>query len=965
MSSHRRYLRTSTGIGFAFFLLASVVWFGTAPVRAACTALPNTICSTNPPNPWPSTIGTGPTSPVGSTVDVQAGATVSTGNASAISLSDNAAITVRGGATVENNATKTGPSNYGTGLNTVEFRAGGSLVVEAGGQIISKGSAGNSEAVNVTGGGNTITNHGYILRDNSSGAAIWFENTYGTNIRNTVDNNGTIETKSGGNVIGSSGPGAVDFYNRENGVVKGSLLFGAGNDNLFLYTGSQITGSLTGGGGTDTITLRGLGFQSMDGNIQGFENLRKEEAGTWELTGSITGNMAVTVADGRLIVSGNNAAFTGTMTVDPAGTLQGNAGSLTPVITNNGQVLFQQDTTGTYSGLIQGSGAVTVTGAGVLTLTGPNTYKGGTTIDNGTLAVAADNALGDLSGPLTFSGGTLQVTGSSFTGTGRTINWGPNGGGFDIAEPSNTFTVSQVLSGGPLKVNELGGLGTLKLTGADTFILTDVFNGALVVDSITSPITVHAAGTLGGSGNSIINGQVDNFGTVEPGFELSAAGSKLTINGNYVGHDGKLKLKTVLGDNSSLTDQLVITGGGHTASGTTGIVVTNVDGPGALTSGKGIPIVLPTGGASITAGAFGPNGSVVPGAAAGIYQYLLYQGTGGDTTYYLRSHTDNDEPPGPIYRPDVSIHSVLATMARQQGLVTLGAFHDRNGDQRLAAGAGSRTGAWGRLFGQSVEQSHSGHVNAHFDGNMGGLQSGLDVAQWISASGHQDRLGVFAAYTRSTGDVRGFALGDPDRIAGRAELDGTSAGGYWTHLAPTGWYTDAVLMGTRFDGGGHTAVGTDFDATGYGVTASIEGGYAISLWGGLRLEPQAQLVYTHINIDNVDDPYSHVAYDTPDSLAGRVGFRLWADMMPLPMVLRPYLKANVWQDFTQTDRIRFAHVHEIESRHRATTLELGGGVVAQLSSSVGLWVSADYTTDFAGSDNERESVRGTAGLRVI
>ena len=89
--------------------------------------------------------------------------------------------------------------------------------------------------------------------------------------------------------------------------------------------------------------------------------------------------------------------------------------------------------------------------------------------------------------------------------------------------------------------------------------------------------------------------------------------------------------------------------------------------------------------------------------------------------------------------------------------------------------------------------------------------------------------------------------------------------------------------------------------------------------------------------------------------------RLSADLLPLPYVLRPYLKANVWQAFTETDSIRFNAVHVVDTRHRATTLELGGGFIA----NIGLWASADWTTDIASSENEREAVRGTAGIRIV
>jgi autotransporter family porin len=170
-------------------------------------------------------------------------------------------------------------------------------------------------------------------------------------------------------------------------------------------------------------------------------------------------------------------------------------------------------------------------------------------------------------------------------------------------------------------------------------------------------------------------------------------------------------------------------------------------------------------------------------------------------------------------------------------------------------------------------------------------------------------------------------------------------------------------MGTHLDGQDE-ALGDQVDISGYGAVVSIEGGYPIVVAPGVRLEPQAQLVYQHLNLHDVDDPFSHVAYDTPDALFGRIGVRLSADLLPPPHVLRPYLKANIWQDFTETDTIRFSGIHRIVSRHETTTLELGG-VVAQISPGVGLWAGAEYTTDIGGNYESRESVSGTAGLRVV
>ncbi|MFX6218358.1 autotransporter-associated beta strand repeat-containing protein, partial [Acinetobacter baumannii] len=71
-------------------------------------------------------------------------------------------------------------------------------------------------------------------------------------------------------------------------------------------------------------------------------------------------------------------------------------------------------------------------------------------------------------------------TGTSFTGTTRTIVWGANGGGFDIADGRNSFTGGHSLTGGgPLTKT---GAGTLTLNGQNRYAgATTVDAGKLVV----------------------------------------------------------------------------------------------------------------------------------------------------------------------------------------------------------------------------------------------------------------------------------------------------------------------------------------------------------------------------------------------------------------------------------------------------------------------------------------------------
>ena len=81
-------------------------------------------------------------------------------------------------------------------------------------------------------------------------------------------------------------------------------------------------------------------------------------------------------------------------------------------------------------------------------------------------------------------------------------------------------------------------------------------------------------------------------------------------------------------------------------------------------------------------------------------------------------------------------------------------------------------------------------------------------------------------------------------------------------------------------------------------------------------------------------------------------------------MLRTYLKANIWQDFAGSDRTIYNDLTEIVSRHRSTTLELGGGFTTNIAPNVGLGASAGWSTDIGGTEQERESVSGNAGIRI-
>ena len=493
-------------------------------------------------------------------VTVNDGASVAVTDTNAISLGNNATITLGSSGpnppvlveTTTDGAA--GNGQYGDGSNTIDIGSNSTIVINSNASVIAAGTQSTSEAINPYGSGDTITNYGVIQGGPST--AIWFQNVAPSRSpANVVENYGTIIAGTSGQAIGASGNVGIDFTNETGGTVIGSVDLSGGDDHVTLNPGSTITGNLDGGGGDNLLTLNASPGSSdtMSGQINNFETLDKTGAGVWTLTGAIGNNTAagstpliVNVIGGTLVLTGDNTAFNGVITInpgvnpakpgpDPSATLEAPAQSLPPTITDHGILLINQSTPGTYGGLVQGTGVLTKIGGGVLTLTGANTYSGGTFLNAGAVAVSADSALGAATGPLTFNGGVLQFDSNFNLSSSRVITLNAagggfaGGGGFDVNGHATTVSQGIVGAGGLTISDSSGGGGVLVLTGANSYTggttiaggalqlgaggisgsvvgnVTD--NGALVFDRsdvVTFPGIISGTGSLAQIGSGVV-----------------------------------------------------------------------------------------------------------------------------------------------------------------------------------------------------------------------------------------------------------------------------------------------------------------------------------------------------------------------------------------------------------------------------------------------------------------------------
>ena len=268
----------------------------------------------------------------------------------------------------------------------------------------------------------------------------------------------TINWWPGGteDVAWSIGGGYAHFAGMAGTVALGENVSANG---LTFHTGGYV---IT---GANAITLNNPGTISVP-------------AGNTSISCIIAGTSGLTYSgSGALTLSGANT-YTGTTTIGSGCTLTiAGAGSLgsgsyAGNIDNSGTFTYSSSAAQTLSGVISDTGALTQSGSGTLTLSRANTYIGGTTVNSGTLQISGAGTLGDRSGSLTVSGGTLdlgptsQQVGAVKISGGTIQNGSPLFGLTGLNYDGESGTVNANLAGSSMTKS---GSEELTLTGRNMF----------------------------------------------------------------------------------------------------------------------------------------------------------------------------------------------------------------------------------------------------------------------------------------------------------------------------------------------------------------------------------------------------------------------------------------------------------------------------------------------------------------
>ncbi|MBA8907209.1 autotransporter outer membrane beta-barrel domain-containing protein [Aminobacter sp. NyZ550] len=730
-----------------------------------------------------------------------------------------------------------------------------------------------------------------------SGASAGLTDTDGTNAL-TMPAGGT-GTINGDVVFGNF----RDVVTIHSGVINGAVNQSGGIDDFVMSGG--VVGSLNQGSALDTATISG-------GHIIG-----EFFAGDFvTMTGGRIGNVNLEQANNEMRMSGGSVdtsivAVQGNDLLEISGT----AAVGTFINLGNGNNIFRWLGGGSIGGNVtMGTGQDTALLRGLTEAS----FAAGQLIDGGSSA----------------SIDTLTFEGTGSTSVARYVNW----------ETVNLTQGSQFTLDGDLVLGDgLSNTGSLSIDASST---------------LRAGAGVNAAVRAFTGGNAVM---LTNAGTVDLTNGAASATDSFTVVGNYIGAGGYIRLDTVVSGDGAPSDRLVIEGGN--ASGSTGIIIVNLGGTGEQTDADGILVVETTSGGTTDAGAF----TLASPVAYGAYEYLLFRGdaAGLGENWYLRSElvnpVDPSEPGIPLIRPETADYSVMPPMARDVALATLGTFHERRGEQGFLAGGDDLSVGWGRVFGSSSSQDWAGTVSPSADSTTLGIQAGLDLWRGETEAGARHAAGLFLGYASLNADIRGAVQGQADLAAGKLDLDAYSVGGYFTHVGAGGWYVDAVLMGSWLGGDAGSDRAIAIDADGRVVTASLEAGAPIALTASWMLEPQAQIIWQDVSLEDADDTLSGVRFDEGRGVTGRIGARLEGTFDTASGQLKPYLKANLWHGFDGED-VTYFDSDAIRVETGGTRLELGAGISHAFTDKVSAFAVADYSFNLGGERSR--SFEGNIGLQV-
>ena len=436
----------------------------------------------------------------------------------------------------------------------------------------------------------------------------------------------------------------------------------------------------------------------------------------------------------------------------------------------------------------------------------------------------------------------------------------------------------------------------------------------------------------------------------------------LTVN-NFIADPGSTITMNVFADGENSTADQVVINDSYTGSPTQIIPVIN-RGSGDLPN-NGIVLVQGNG------ASFASDDFFSTPVNSGFYTYNgEFSDTSGDSQFLLFSQL-NSAAAGASVLPALGTRTILSTLPSVQDRMHAPRLSVTGTGQAAANGGmwgqqenGAQKGIWARLFGGSNKFRSDDSADNGFDTSLWAVQAGYDLMAKKDANGSRSYAGLYLAYGNSSGNaqINGQNVGDVD-------LDATSVGAYWTMYSPSDLYLSITgqyswLNGIKASGGGESV-----SPGGSGFAISLEGGKTLNREKSMLIEPQAQLIYSHTDIDDSVLPAGPLRQTaTPielsnlNSVTGRLGVLFQKNPRSGNNFL-PWARVNLWHTFSGSSTMSSPGLDDVETSMNGTSAELTAGfnLLGNEDSKWAIDVSAGYLFNLSGAKNT--GWRGNLGAR--
>ena len=337
----------------------------------------------------------------------------------------------------------------------------------------------------------------------------------------------------------------------------------------------------------------------------------------------------------------------------------------------------------------------------------------------------------------------------------------------------------------------------------------------------------------------------------------------------------------------------------------------------------------------------------------------------------------NPVPPKrvPIYAEPVSGYVQMPTANMELGFTTIGTLHERRSENQTnninsannTAFSDTQQQTWGRVVVEHLDKN--GKKRLDTGGSQSVLQIGHDfILDNNAKTGARRHIGGYVSYGHNENDFRdqyraenGYIV--DDHYTGKGRTDAVSIGGYGTFYGNNGGYVDLVSQVTYLRNKYNARSNESVHQNGWGAALSAEAGKSFIVYGNnWFVEPQAQLVYQYLSLDDFNDRYRHIDQHNPSALRGRMGMRFGyngdtTDNLPPSSF---YGIANIWHDFVNPKSVDIGR-DTLKEEYAKTWGEIGAGIQWSITRQSDFYGDVRYEKNF-GSD-KRKGFKGTLGYK--